>query len=220
MARFRWFFAAVMVVTFFSAADFFGANFFAAALAQETVVFEDPLDGSLQSGWEWRRENPDAHRFNEGGLEIEAEPFADNEAKNVLVRPFPNRSKGIFRIETEVTCVAAPTNQYQQGGLYWLQDGQVAFKLVHEFVDGQTYIFPGKIPVSAKTVRLRIISSGDDIIAEFCGDGESSYRRVYEGKIAKSDRDEIGVQCWHGPQKSDSPQRYRFKKFRIIQAGE
>lgn len=212
MSRCRWSFAVVSFLTFLIGA--------ACACAQESVVFEDSFDGSLQPGWEWRRENPEGHRFAEGGLEIEAEPFADAEAKNILVRPFANRGKGIFRIETEVTCLTPPSNQYQQGGLYWLQDGRVAFKLVHEFVDGSTYIFPGKIPVDSKTVRLRIISNGDDIVAEFCTEGESSYRRVYEGKIAKCDRDEIGVQCWHGPKDAEKAHWYRFKKFRVVQAGE
>lgn len=182
--------------------------------AQE-VLFEDSFDGSLQPGWRWCRENPEGHRFGSGGLEIRAEPFADTEAQNVLVRPFPVCGGGVFNVEAQLTCLDQPVTQYQQGGIYWLRGGRVLFKLVHEYVDGQTYIFPGKIPVDARTVNLRIISNGDDVIAEYAADGESTYRRVYEGKLSPDDNDEIGVQCWNGPSDTQEQRWYRFKRFRV-----
>lgn len=207
----RW--AAIMALGFVP--SFFSVSV-VPILAQEKVVFEDRFDGSLQPGWIWRRENPNARRFAGGALEIEVEPFAESEAHNVLVRPANFRGKGTFRIETKVTCLEKPDNQYQQGGLYWMQGDRVAFKLVHEFVDGRMYIFPGKIPVDSTSVNLRIISKGDDIVAEFCCDGESSWRRIYEGKLSKSGDDEIGIQCWHGPTDRKSPPWMRFQNFRIV----
>lgn len=210
----------ISLAAFFPLMLFFWLLSFGIGFAQESVVFEDRFDGSLQQGWAWRRENPEARRFAGGGLEIEVEPFAEDEARNVLVRPADFRGKGIFRVETKLTCLEKPANQFQQGGLYWMQNGRVAFKLVHEFVDGKMYIFPGKIPVESTTVNLRIISNGDDIIAEFANDGESSYRRIYEGKLDKCDSDEIGVQCWHGPKDRDTPHWVRFQNFRIVKVGD
>ncbi|MBO7679697.1 MAG: hypothetical protein J6S75_08520 [Thermoguttaceae bacterium] len=191
---------------------------FGKGTAQE-VLFEDSFNGSLQPGWQWRRENPEGHRFVSGGLEILAAPLADSEAQNVLVRPFPICG-GPFNVEAQITCLNKPTTQYQQGGIYWLRDGRVMFKLVHEYVDGQTYIFPGKIPVNARTVNLRIISNGDDVIAEYAADGDSAYRRVYEGKLSPDGRDEIGVQCWNGPSDARDQHWYRFKRFRVVRAGQ
>ena len=188
--------------------------------AQEQVVFEDRFDGTIQPGWSWRRENPAARRFAGGGLEIDVEPYADNEAKNVLVRPFDIRGKGMFRVETKVTCLQSPTNQYLQGGLFWIQNGRVVFKLVHEYVDGKMYIFPGKVPVDSTSVNLRIITNGDDVIAEFCSEGESAYRRIYEGKLERSDSEEIAIQCWHGPAERKGPCWIRFQDFRIVKMGE
>lgn len=187
---------------------------------QETIVFEDSFDGALKPGWSWRRDNPAARRFTSGALEIEVEPFADSEAKNVLARPADFRGQGIFRVEAKVTCLEKPINQYQQGGLYWMQDGRVVFKLVHEFVDGKMYIFPGKIPVDSTSVNLRIISNGDNIIAEFCCDGESSYRRIYEGELKHAGSEEIGIQCWNGPSDRKTPHWMRFQNFRIVKIGE
>lgn len=190
------------------------------AFAQESVVFEDDFNGNLKQGWAWRQGNPEGRRFAGGGLEIEVEPFAEGEARNVLVRPVDFRGKGVFRVETKLTCLDKPEAQFQQGGLYWMQNGRVVFKLVHEFVDGKMYIFPGKIPVESTSVNLRIISNGDDIVAEFANDGESSYRRIYEGKLPKCDSDEIGVQCWHGPKDRAKPHWVRFQNFRIVKIGD
>ena len=184
------------------------------ASAQECVLFEDRFDGQLKPGWRWLRENPNCRRFAENALEIIAEPFADSEAKNVLLRPADFRGKGKFQVETKLTFLDKPTCQFQQGGLYWMQNGRVVFKLVHEYVDGRLYIFPGKIPVDSPSVNLRLISNGDDIIAEYCGDGEATYRRIYEGKLEKGNDDEIGIQCWNGS--NANPCRILFHHFRIV----
>lgn len=192
--------------------------FFAAstvpASAQEQVLFEDRFEGGLKPGWRWLRENPNCRRFVKNALEIIAEPYADGEAKNVLIRPADFRGKGKFQVETKLTFLDKPTSQFQQGGLYWMQDGRVVFKIVHEYVDGRLYIFPGKIPVDSDSVHLRLISNGDDIVAEYCNEGETTYRRIYEGKLDKGNVDEIGLQCWNGP--ADNHCRILFHHFRII----
>ncbi len=185
-------------------------------IAQERVFFEDRFDGELKPGWRWLRGNPECRRFVDDSLEIVAEPFAGNEAKNVLIRPVDFCGKGTFIVETQMTFFDKPTNQFQQGGIYWMRNGRVVFKLVHECVDGKLYIYPGKIPVDSPSVNLRLISNGDDIFAEYRDSGESSYRRIYEGKLDKGGNDEIALQCWNGPRDDDSG-RTRFHLFRILQ---
>lgn len=184
------------------------------ARAQE-IVFEDRFEGNLKPGWIWLRDNPIARRFANNALEIQVEPYAENEARNVLVRPTDFLGKGTFRIETQLTCIDQPCTQYQQGGIYWLQNGRVVFKVVQELVDGKLYIFPGKIPVNAETVNLRIICNGDNVCAEYSQNNESSYRRIYEGKLDVSSSDQVGLQCWHGPKGEKKPW-IRFHYFRII----
>ena len=51
-------------------------------------------------------------------------------------------------------------------------------------------------------------------------DGDSAYRRVYEGKLSPDGRDEIGVQCWNGPSDARDQHWYRFRRFRVVRAGQ
>ena len=189
------------------------------SLGQE-VIFEDKFEGSLKPGWHWLRENPITRRFGNNSLEIQAEPFSENEAHNVLIRSAVFRKQGKYQIETELSYSDTPTSQYQQGGIYWIQDDRVIFKLVHELVDGKMYIFPGKVPIESTSVKLRITVNNDNVTAEFCNAGENNYRCIYEGKIEPpKDTDRIGLQCWHGPKTGDRPW-LRFHYFRVIKVND
>ncbi len=184
----------------------------------QEILFEDKFEGNLKPGWSWLRGDTSAWRFAGNGLEIQVEPNDENEAKNVLVRPTDFIGRGTVCIETELTFLSKPENQYQQGGICWLQNGRVIFKLVHELVDGKMYIFPGKVPVESDTVKLRILTCGNDIIAEFCNGGESSYRRIYEGKLGITRTDQISLQCWNGPRSRKHWMRFHY--FRIIKVSD
>ena len=205
------------LLTWIFFAVFCGLFFASNISAQERLVFEDRFEWGLQPGWRWLRENPQCRRFLGNALEIAAEPYSDTEAKNVLVRPADFRGKGRFGVETKLTWVDPPTNQYQQGGIFWTQNGKVVFKLVCECVDGGVYIFPGKFPLQSDSVSLRIISDGDQITAEFRDGNNGEYRRVYEGRLDRTGNDEIGLQCWNGTPESSS--RVLFHHFRIEQLG-
>ncbi len=113
--------------------------------AEVRVVFEDHFDGKLGDGWTWLRENPKAWRLAEGALDIRVEPGLAHTVKNALVRKAPDRAKGKVAIDVTVTFAVAPTNQFEQAGLTWYQDGKPVFKLVHEQIDGKTYISLGKM---------------------------------------------------------------------------
>lgn len=189
-----------------------------APVGGQEILFEDRFEGSIKSGWAWRRGNAANCRFGNQGLEIRYEPHPEHEVPNVLFRRADFLGKGTVRIEAMVSHSAAPIEQYQQCGLSWLQDGRIVFKLVHERIDDQMYVFPGKIPVGTEPVALRITINGSDVIAECSSPGESSYRRIYEGKLAATTNDEVALFCSNGPKNEEHWARFRF--FRIIRIEE
>src|SRR5262245_17090943 len=123
--------------------------------AEPEVVFEDALKGKLGGGWEWLRENPKAWRHSDKGLEIRVEPGLAATVKNALVRPAPDRSRGKYAVEVTVEFTSAPAQQYEQAGITWYHGDKAARKLVHEHIDGKTYVIPGKKPTETRLMQLR-----------------------------------------------------------------
>ena len=135
--------------------------------AEPKMLFEERFAAKPGEGWTWLRENPPAWRIADGGLEIRVEPGAAGNVKNALLRKLPDRSKGQFAAEVTVTFKTPPTNQFEQAGFTFYHGGKNGFKLVHEQIDGKTYIIPGKIATTTKTVQLRIVYSADKYTAQF-----------------------------------------------------
>ncbi len=108
----------------------------------ETVVFSDDFNDGLNSNWSWLRENRKNWRLIEGGLEIMAAPGLADTVKNALVCPAPDRSQGTFAVEVTVSNHTLPTQQYEQAGITWYNDGKPIFKDVKELIDGDLYIIP------------------------------------------------------------------------------
>ena len=203
---------------------------FQTAYGQE-VLFEDRFEGTLMPGWEWIRGNAPCRRFVNNSLEILTEPFSSGEAHNALVRPLNflrwqnGYAVGSYRIETECYFLEKPTARNQQCGVYWMQNNRVIFKLVFANVDGRMYVFPGKVPIETAGGRLRITVTGRNVVAEFASLNETSFRRVYEGRINSAPNDRISLQCWGG-QGDDSVdgaelgQWARFRYFRVEKLSE
>ena len=112
--------------------------------SNEQVIFEDNFDGKLGEGWSWLREHPDYWRLSDGGLELCVEPGVADTVRNALVRPAPDRNEGTFAIEVTVTNHTHPTQQYEQAGITWYNDGKPVFKEVKELIDGDLYIIPAE----------------------------------------------------------------------------
>src|SRR5947207_308819 len=129
--------------------------------AEPEVIFVDRLQGSLGNGWEWLRENPKAWRHSDQGLEIRVEPGLATTVKNALVRKAPARSKGKYAVEVTVEFRSPPSQQYEQAGITWYQGDRAVFKLVHEFIDGKTYVIPGKKPTDTRRLQLRLVVTRD-----------------------------------------------------------
>lgn len=186
--------------------------------AEEKAMFEDRFDGKLGEGWSWLRENPPAHRFADGALEIRVEPGDAQSVKNALVRAAPDRRAGRTAIEVTVTFTAPPTKQYEQAGITWYRGGQPVFKLVHEQIDGKTYIIPGKVPAPEKTVQLRLVVTADKFTAQFRPDAKGEFKTVAEGDLAPGPDEKVSLQCYQGP--ADAEHWIRFDDFRIVQLAD
>ena len=133
-------------------------------LAQEKEpLFEDEFQGELKEGWSWLRENPKGHRFVDKTLEVLMEPFAGDESRNVLLRSAPDRRKGTYQIELYLETPFTFENQFQQVGIFWMQGEKVALKFVRELIDGEMYVFPGKVPIQGREMFLRLTVSGENI---------------------------------------------------------
>ena len=105
--------------------------------SEEKIIFQEKFDGELDADWVWLRENPDCWRMGDGGLEIAVEPGVAATVHNALVRPAPDRSSGIYAIEVTIFNYTVPTQQYEQAGITWYQNGEPVFKEVKELVHGE-----------------------------------------------------------------------------------
>ncbi|MCA9102104.1 MAG: hypothetical protein KDA63_13165 [Planctomycetales bacterium] len=188
-----------------------------AAAAEPRVLFEDTLDGELADGWSWLRENPDAWRFGGGGLEIHVEPGKADTVKNALVRPLSDALPSDYAIELTVTFTSPPTNQFEQGGITWYHDDKPAFKFVHEHIDGEEWIIPGRKPAPNKTVQLRLEVRGDEWTARYRENAEDAYLTADSGNLPRGN-DQISIQCYEGP--ADAEHWIRFEDFRIIELNQ
>jgi len=187
----------------------------AAVWAEEPkLLFEDTFDAAPDAGWHWLRENPQRWRVVDKALEIRAEPGVADTVKNAILRKAPDRAKGTYAIEVTVTHTTPPTQQYEQLGITWYVAKKPIFKLVHERIDGATYIIPGKKPTHAKTVQLRLIVSKDRFTAQYRADGKGEFQTAATGPLPPPGNDEVSIQCYHGP--ADVDHWMRFDDFRIL----
>ena len=186
--------------------------------AGENVLFEDTFDEKLADGWHWLREDKGNWRIREGALEILVQPGKAQTVKNALVRPAPDRSTKKYAVETTVTFLKAPIQQFEQGGITWYHKKKPVFKLVHEHIDGDEWIIPGRKPAPAQTVRLRLIVDGTNWTAQFSETLDGDYQTAATGPLPAPGDDQISLQCYDGPPGSDH--WIRFDNFRIVELAE
>ncbi len=186
--------------------------------ADSAPVFEDRFDGKPGAGWSWLREDPAAWRLQDEALEIRVQPGVADTVKNALVRQAPDRRTGKFAIEVTVTNLAPPTQQYEQAGITWYHDGKPVFKLVHELIDGGLYIIPGRKPLAAQTVQLRLIVTADSWTAQYRADAKGEFETAGSGPLPAPGEDQVSIQCYNGP--PDAEHWFRFDDFRIVKLAD
>lgn len=186
--------------------------------AEHKVLFEDPFDGKLADGWSWLREDAKTWRIKDGALEIRVEPGVAGTVKNALLRKAPDRTKGKVAVEVTVTFTSPPSKQYEQAGITWYHEQKPVFKLVHENIDGKTYVIPGKAPAPEKTVQLRLVLDGEKYTAQFRPEAKGDFKTVAEGTLPAGADDQVSIQCYQGPE--DAEHWMRFDDFRVVQLAE
>ncbi len=182
------------------------------------LVFVDHFDGKLDKGWTWLRENQSCWRLREKALEIRVESGVADTVKNALLRKAPDRGEGKYAIEVTVSNATRPTRQYEQAGITWYRDGKPVFKLVKELIDGKLWIIPGKKPMPAKKVQLRLIVSADRFVAQYRPEGKGAFQTAAEGRLPAPKNDQVSIQCYNGP--PDEEHWIRFEDFRILKLSE
>jgi len=186
--------------------------------AEPEVVFKDDFSKKPADGWSWLRENPKAWRIKDEALEICVQPGKANTVKNALVRKAPDRSEGTFAIEVTVTNTTKPTTQWEQAGITWYTGGKPVFKLVKELIDGDLYIIPGRKPMKAQTVQLRLIVTADRFTAQYRPECKGEFQTAAAGKLPAPDKDQVSIQCYNGP--PDAEHWIRFDDFRILKMAD
>lgn len=185
-----------------------------AAGDEQGAIFEDTFDGRLGDGWTWLREDPDAWRIADGALEIRVQPDKADTVKNALVRRAPDRTTTNFAVELTVTFTAKPIQQYEQGGITWYHDERPVFKLVHEHIDGDEWIIPGRKPAPSKTVQLRLEVRGRQWTTKYRENSKGEFQTSESGELPPTGDDQISIQCYDGPR--DAEHWIRFDDFRIL----
>lgn len=189
-----------------------------AVASEPKLLFEDKFEGKLAEGWSWLREDPKTWRLREGALEIRVEPGVAHNVKNALLRDAPDRSQGKFAFELTVTNLTRPVQQFEQAGLTLYHEGKPVFKLVKELIDGGLYIIPGKVPMDAKTVQLRLVVTADSWEAQFRPEAKGRFATAAKGKLPPPGKEQISIQCYNGPPKAEH--WIRFDDFRILRLAD
>jgi regulation of enolase protein 1 (concanavalin A-like superfamily) len=192
------------------------------------LLFRDDFKGKPGEGWSWVRENPDAWRVTDRGLEVRVEPGNlwghANNAKNVLVRPAPDLTKG--GIEILAVVHNQPTNQYEQVNLSWYYDDSHMVKLGQELVHGKLSIVMGReeqdktrtiaiLPWDSDSVQLRMLVKGNQLRGEYRVPGATNWREAGECDLPAppGGTPKISLQFYQGPR--DAEHWARVSEFEI-----
>jgi regulation of enolase protein 1 (concanavalin A-like superfamily) len=188
------------------------------AAAASTTLFQDRFEGKLGEGWSWLSEHPGAWRVTPNGLEVPVEPGnmwgAQNDARNLLVRPAPEQREGAC--EFGATIENRPSRQYEQVDLvYYLDDGNMV-KLGQELVDGKLSIVMGReeqdrartvnrVAVDAGKVRLRLFVRGRHIRGQFQVPGAVTWQDVGECDLPQppNAKPRLSLQFYQGPAEAE-----------------
>ena len=219
-----------------AAADFMKALVIILAIAcltgpvhAQEVLLQDDFKGKLGEGWSWVREHREAWRVTEHGLEVRIEPGnmwgPQNNARNLLVRPAPDATKG--EIEVSVNIENQPGNQYEQADLVWYYNDSNMVKLGQELVNGKLSVVMGReegdrcrtvaiIPLASASVRLRLFAKGNQIRCQFRTPAAAEWHDVGQCSMPAPTNAAatISLQFYQGSQKAEH--WARVSEFRIL----
>lgn len=180
---------------------------------EPAVTFRDTFKEKLADGWTWLREDPDAWRVGDAGLEVRVQPGnmwgPANDAKNVLLRPAPDPAKSPVEVTASVENKA--TGQWEQVDLVWYYDDGHMVKLGLEMVDQRLCVVMGReqddktqtvaiIPIDSTRVELRLAVGGTRIKGRFkLPDGDWRDAGECEVSAAEGKSPQVSLQFYMGP---------------------
>lgn len=202
--------------------------FFAPLCTADEVLFKDNFAGKLGEGWSWVHEDKATWRVADNALEIRVLPGnlwgKANNVKNVLVRTAPSTTQG--EVEIAVSIANRPTHQYEQANLAWYYDDSHMVKLGLELVNKEVCIVMGreeadktrtlaKIPITATTVRVRLLVAGSQIRGQYRLAGTEAWLVAGTGDLPASPNvpAKLSLHCYQGP--PDTEHWPRFSEFRV-----
>ena len=171
--------------------------------------FEDRFQGTMDSDWQWLREDPEAWRLKVDALNIRALPGTlwgeRNDARNILLRPAQVVTEGL---SSEVTVRNKPETQGEQGGLIWYVDDANYVKLVKECLDQSVWIvlareegdqgtLINRIPFAGESAHIRLTLSGDTMVGEVLSDDGTTWKTVGTCATSGAETVQLGI-CVHG----------------------
>jgi regulation of enolase protein 1 (concanavalin A-like superfamily) len=176
------------------------------------LVFQDRFTNKLDAGWTWLREQTNAWRVSERGLEIRMLPGnmwgPANNARNVLVHPVPDPATN--EIAIGLSLENRPAEQYEQVDLVWYYDDGHMVKLGQELVDGKLSIVMGReeddrtrtiaiIPLDSFPVQLRLTAKGQRIRGDYRTPKDKDWQAAGECDLPVKGVAKASVQCYQGP---------------------
>jgi len=203
----------------------------AVALGADETLFRDDFKGPLAEGWKWVREDPKGWRLTEHGLEIRSVPGnmwgGRNDAKNVLIRPLPDRTHGTLEISVRVG--NQPTEQYEQVDLVCYFDDSHMVKIGQEQVDGKLCVVMGReekdrtrtiaiIPKATISVRLRLLIQGSRISGFYSTGDRVDWKKAGECDLPGQGKAHASLQVYQGP--AETERWASISEFRIRRLGE
>ena len=172
-------------------------------MVNDQSFFQDSFNHTMDDSWTWLREHPDYWRLTATGLEIRVEPGKADDVRNALLRPAPDRTSGAFAISVDIGNRTPPTQQFEQAGITWYCDGKPVFKEVKELIDGDLYIIPGRQPMPAESVRLRVVVTANSWEAQYRPEGDAGFLTADTGELPPPGDDQVSLQCYNGPEEGE-----------------
>ena len=108
-------------------------------------------------------------------------------------------AQGTYAVEVTVRNLSVPSQQFEQAGITWYRNGKPVFKLVKERVDGELMIIPGRKPMAAESVRLRVVVDADSWTAHYQPEGKGPFLEAASGELPPPGKDQVSIQCYNGP---------------------
>jgi len=182
---------------------------------------KNPFAGeSLPKGWSWKRENPQAWRLRNLGLEIQIEPGnmwgQKNDAKNVLLIPITEDMQE-SGTDVQATLANSPTRRWEQVDLVWYYRDSHMVKIGLELEYGKNSVVMGReendrtrtikiIPIEKDKVTVRLKVKGGQMRGYYRLNPDDKWTDVgvcsEPRPTGSSDAPHVSIQCYQGDPKN------------------